>query len=367
MDALAQPKKPELVQSRLTSAFFSKQDTKAEGTCPAYFTRPTPQEPSDSEESKLHDTTEDMTRINLHPERRSNLAHPPPSLGRATRSSLLHLTAAETKSLLPNILKTIPHAPADGYRYSPGNRYKPGNLVPLDPRRCPSLPQTAIRVVNSDTIDAAIAFSSSATSTPNKPVLVLNMANAYHSGGGWLRGALAQEEALCYRSSLSFTLKTRFYPLPEAGGIYSPTVVVIRENMAQGHELLDLTRPEDLPVFSCVSVAAINGPKIRRDKDGRESYENRRDRETMQEKIRAVLRIAAINKHRVLVLGALGCGAFGNPRGEVVACWKGVLTETEFQGGWWETVIFAVMEPNETKDGDGNFGVFYRGLDGTRV
>ena len=222
-------------------------------------------------------------------------------------------------------------------------------------------------MLNSDTIDAALSLSPSSSSSSARQVLILNMANAYRSGGGWLHGALAQEEALCYRSSLSFTLKTRHYPIPEAGGIYSPTVLVIRENMASGHDLLDLSKPEDLPVVSVVSVAAINGPKLAKDLEGRDRYKEKNDRETMKEKMRVVLRIAAINRHRMLVLGALGCGAFGNPRGEVVECWKEVFAETEFNGGWWETVAFAVMEPNETKDGNGNFGVFYRGLKGTMV
>lgn len=222
-------------------------------------------------------------------------------------------------------------------------------------------------MLNSDTIDAALSLFFSSPSNAAKSVLILNMANAYHSGGGWLRGALAQEEALCYRSSLSFTLKTRFYAIPEAGGIYSPTVVVIRESMANGHGLLDLSKPDDLPVVSAVSVAAINGPKIAKDPSGREAYKEAKDRDTMKEKMRVVLRIAAVNRHRELVLGALGCGAFGNPRGEVVECWKEVFAEAEFQGGWWEAVVFAVMEPGETRDGEGNFGVFWRGLDGVMV
>lgn len=172
---------------------------------------------------------------------------------------------------------------------------------------------------------------------------------------------------MCYRSSLSFTLKYRYYPIPEAGGIYSPTVVVIRENRSSGHGLMDLSKPDDLPVFSCVSVAAIRGPAIAKDASGNERYQRQGDRETMKEKMRVVLRIAAAREHRVLVLGALGCGAFANPRGEVVECWKEVFSESEFQGGWWEQVVFAVMESGGTKDGDDNFGVFYKGLDGLLV
>ncbi len=154
------------------------------------------------------------------------------------------------------------------------------------------------------------------------------MANAQHPGGGWLKGALAQEETLCYRTSLSSTLKKDFYPILKFGGIYSPSVVVIRESLASGHALLDLQRPEELPVVSVVSVAAIRGPAVVVDDagdgegQGEERYEFDKDRDTMKEKMRVVLRIVAINGHRRVVLGALGCGAFRNPKAEVMRCWR---------------------------------------------
>ena len=333
-EADSDPQKPRLYQTKLSS-----------------FLRP-----------KGRDSSLAATPINLHPERRANLPRPPLSL-KPTRSVMLAHTAAETKALLPSVLKTVPQAPPEGLLY-----HHPANLSRLDPRYCPRLPQTAIHVLNSDTIDAAINSSTpTVCQLPKKPVLVLNMANAHHSGGGWLHGSLAQEEALCYRSSLSFTLKNKYYPIPEAGGIYSPTVVVIRQNRSSGHGLLDLSKPDDLPVFSCVSVAAIRGPAIEKDAGGVEKYKRADDREVMKEKMRVVLRIAAFMEHRVLVLGALGCGAFANPKGEVVECWKEVFSEGEFQGGWWERVVFAVLESGGTKDGDDNFGVFHKGLDGLMV
>lgn len=360
-----QDQKPKLYQSKLTSSFFRPKhvSTEASTTSP-YFSKGTSESASPQSGSVTsHENDSDPARasINLHTERRSNLSRPPPTL-QPTRSVMLAHTAAETKALLPNVLKTTPKAPAEGVLYHPGNLFR------LDSRSCPRLPQTAIRVLNKDTIDAAIDLSTPTISQlPKKSVLVLNMANAQHSGGGWLQGSLAQEEAMCYRSSLSFTLKYRYYPIPEAGGIYSPTVVVIRENRSSGHGLMDLSKPDDLPVFSCVSVAAIRGPPIEKDAGGGERYRLQGDRELMKEKMRVVLRMAAARAHRVLVLGALGCGAFANPRGEVVECWKEVFSESEFQGGWWEQVVFAVMESGGTKGGDDNFGVFYKGLDGMMV
>ena len=364
-DSDPQDRKPKLYQSKLTSSFFRpKHGSAGDTTTSPYLSKPVPEASNSQADAAIpprHERDSGKIPINLHPERRSNLARPPPNL-KPTRSVMLAHTAAETRALLPNVLKTTPRAPAEGVLCHPGNLFR------LDSRSCPRLPQTAIRVLNADTIDAAIDLSTPTVSQlPKKPVLVLNMANAYHSGGGWLRGSLAQEEAMCYRSSLFFTLKYKFYPMPEAGGIYSPTVVVIRANRSSGHGLMDLSKPDDLPVFSCVSVAAIRGPAIEKDAGGNERYRRAGDREIMKEKMRVVLRIAAVQGHRVLVLGALGCGAFANPRGEVVECWKEVFSESEFQGGWWEQIVFAVMESGGTKEGDDNFGVFYKGLDGVMV
>jgi hypothetical protein len=55
----------------------------------------------------------------------------------------------------------------------------------------------------------------------------------------------------------------------------------------------------------------------------------------------------------------------------VAQCFLEVLQEKEFQGGWWEEVAFAVLDnakgPNSGKDGNGNFGQFYKVLSGQVV
>lgn len=284
----------------------------------------------------------------------------------ATPSKSLDQVARETKNVLPGLLLTRPDARPDGYLYDGSD------VQQLDQKYCPKLPATRIRVVNSDTIDAALNLMSTAgvqqsysTSTPSssaKPICVLNMANAFSAGGGWMRGALAQEEALCYRTSLSFTLKLRYYPMPEESGIYSPRVLIIRESMKDGHDLLDCRVPQDLKVISVVSVAAIDRPLLARDPTGAETYRRQNDRHLMEEKIRIILRIAIRNQHRQIVLGAFGCGAFANPNQEVANMFRSVLTEPEFSGGWWKDVVFAVLDM-----GSGNFGVFHNALDGLQV
>lgn len=361
--------KSTLIQTKLPSSFFTPSKSVHTSTKSPFFssspnntTTTTPTAASCPSASSAI-ATPDIAKYSLYPERRSQLAREPPSLPSSTGSSLLAAVASETKSLLPTVLGSAAHAPASGYLYHVDH-----NLPSLSSHDCPSLPLTRVRVLNGDSLDTALALSGSASSSSlSEKVLVLNMANAQHGGGGWLKGALAQEEAMCYRSSLSFTLKRRYYPIPDFGGIYSPSVLVIRESLASGHNLLDLSNPASLPVVSVVSVAAVRNPEVIGGQGEEGRYKYAKVRLVMKEKMRVVLRIAAGMGHRSLVLGALGCGAFGNPRGEVVLCWKEVLKEREFSGGWWEQVVFAVLEEGGQKDGDGNYGVFWRELHGLEI
>jgi hypothetical protein len=41
----------------------------------------------------------------------------------------------------------------------------------------------------------------------------------------------------------------------------------------------------------------------------------------MKEKMRIALRVVSVKGHRRFMLGALGCGAFLNPKEEVADCW----------------------------------------------
>jgi len=267
----------------------------------------------------------------------------------AGRKSLKEV-AEETWSLLPGLLATRPDITNDSFLC---------RKETLDPARCPQLKATKVQVIDSDTIDAALDLSMDS----RKPVAVLNMANAQHAGGGWAHGAMAQEEAICYRSSLAKTLHRKHYPIPDDAAIYSPTVMIIRENMRDGHELLDFRDPSQLDVVSVISCAAVCQPFLKRDARGEPTYRDQKDAQLMLEKMRVILRTAIRNKHRQVVLGALGCGAFANPNQVVANMWLKVLQETEFQGGYWKDLIFAVLDGKR----DNNFEVFHDTLDGLLV
>ncbi len=142
-----------------------------------------------------------------------------------------------------------------------------------------------------------------------KPPLVLNFANPYEPGGGVKRGARAQEEDLCRRSTLYLSLESTrakaYYRENRAeasslftdAAILSEHVEVFRD--ARGHYL---ESPYEVAVLT---MAAPYYPDLRADEIGRLSV-------VFKQRILGLLCLAACIGYTRLVLGAWGCGAFGN-------------------------------------------------------
>ncbi|KAK4172142.1 hypothetical protein QBC36DRAFT_338586 [Triangularia setosa] len=296
----------------------------------------------------------------------------------------LRTVAAETQKALPPILNGL--KPERFKLAHQGRKFTLEELPRLDPNLCPHFPKRAtIRVINSDTLDAAIseiaALSNEDNSNEHPFPAVVSFANDTRPGGGWLNGAMAQEEAICYRSSLSLSLQEKHYPISPnhytAAALYSPYVLIVRETEQAGHKLLPFKVIQaDPKVVSVLSVAAIYSPEvstIRYDahKPGEPDklvvFTKDHDRDMTKKKMRVVLRTAAAYRHRRIVLGALGCGVFKNPPEDVAHCWLEVLREKEFggAGNWWRAVTFAVYEPKPQYEG--NLDIFYRVLDGQQV
>lgn len=284
----------------------------------------------------------------------------------------------ETISVLPFILKDLPNIKAHD-----------SELLSLDTlpslKYCPKHGKATVNVINEDTLNAAIMLkdliaSSAALATKtsnNGPTQVatssrpaiLNFASDTSPGGGFERGALAQEEALCYRSSLFLSLNKSHYPWTPLQGLYTRDVVVIRSSIADGHALLGPDVPAaDLLVVSVVSIAAICRPKVvdaqTASGETRKVFKQPDDRVLTKDKMRLALRMAASKGHDSIVLGALGCGAYRNPIGEIVNAWKEVLEDDEFAGGWWRNVWFAIFDPDNEGSG---FKMFENVLGGMEV
>ncbi|MGW3040469.1 TIGR02452 family protein [Kitasatospora sp. NPDC001159] len=169
------------------------------------------------------------------------------------------------------------------------------------------------------------------------PVGVLNFASARNPGGGYLRGARAQEEDLC-RSALLYSCLLEapdYYEAHRASTdlryshrvIVSPGVPVIRD----GRGAL-LARP--YPVTFLTSPAP-NAGQLERRSPGTNV------RGVLAERAVRVLAAAARHEVRALVLGAWGCGVFRNDPAEVADAFEGALKR---YGAAFDQVVFAVWD-----------------------
>ena len=167
----------------------------------------------------------------------------------------------------------------------------------------------------------------------------LNFASARNPGGGFLRGSLAQEEAICLVSGLYHCLLTapEYYqahnrardPLYSHRLIWSPHVPVLRT--LEGGWL------EPGPsLVSFVTSAAVNAGVCRT----RGVSESRICKE-MTERVERVLAIAAANGVEHLVLGAWGCGVFRMVPAVVATIFAEALKSPRFRGAF-RRVVFAI-------------------------
>jgi uncharacterized protein (TIGR02452 family) len=225
-------------------------------------------------------------------------------------------------------------------------------LEPLS-RSSPEYPNFAakpIRILNSD------SFALARTLKPSVgKVGVLNLASDREPGGGW-RYTLSktQEEALCYSSTLYVTLKPEWYPWPNMGpgscaGIISPDVVVFKDTLE--NDLVELPA-SGRHVLAVLTVAAPCYPQLTADRLG---FARDSQLQDLREKILLTLRMAALNGVTSLVLGAMGCGAYGCPPEAVAKEMKNMIAKDEFVG-WFEEIVFAVYAAGPS--GQRNFEVF---------
>jgi uncharacterized protein (TIGR02452 family) len=219
--------------------------------------------------------------------------------------------------------------------------YRPDDYAQLELVGSPAGGPAALEVTGETTAEAArrlVAHNSS------ERVVALNFASAKNPGGGFLGGAKAQEEDLA-RCSALYVCQVRhreYYDANRACGsmlytdhlIYSPDVPFFRDERL---ELLDAPFTTSL----ITSPAPNAGEAERRG-------ETPLVRATLERRAEHVLRVAAHHRHRVLVLGAWGCGVFGNDPRVVADVFARLLTEGALAGAF-KRVVFAIYDRGSTR------------------
>ncbi|PJJ60981.1 TIGR02452 family protein [Hymenobacter chitinivorans] len=193
-----------------------------------------------------------------------------------------------------------------------------------------------VRVYQATTLEAATRLS-----REFNRVGVLNFASARNPGGGFLGGSQAQEESLA-RSSGLYPCQLQFPEMYQHNAhlnglysdyaIYSPGVPVLLDDA--GHWL-----PEPYRV-DIITSPAVNAGALRRN-----SPELLPELEpTMRRRIRQVLGLALRHGCEALVLGAWGCGVFGNDPAQVARLFAEVLLEPSWRNSF-RRIDFAIFDP----------------------
>jgi uncharacterized protein (TIGR02452 family) len=206
------------------------------------------------------------------------------------------------------------------------------SLQPTTPPR----KERSIRIIKTDTLTAAHLLTFPLQPNPHPKLrkrsntCLLNMASPLRPGGGVLTGATSQEEFLCARTTLLPSLKDTYYRLPELGGIYTPDVLVFRSSLPLGDSAGELPASERWFV-DVVSAGMLRFPEL---EGGEEEVKRlgKKDREAVEGKVRAVLRICERKGVKKVVLGAWGCGAYGNPVVDIAEAFHKVLSGSPSPG-----------------------------------
>ena len=167
----------------------------------------------------------------------------------------------------------------------------------------------------------------------------------FRPGGGVEKGARAQEEHLFRCTSAYRTHRSEWYPLGQTGVIYSPEVRVFMGRRADHAYELQRVKPYT------VSMLAVSAPRKPRLRD-RVEYRYEDDLDQMRLKIDSIFSIARKHGHRTLVLGALGCGAYGNPAQQVAQLFSDAI---QTHGAHFDTIAFAVLPGGKHAD---NYEIF---------
>lgn len=163
-------------------------------------------------------------------------------------------------------------------------------------------------------------------STGSKKVVIMNFANRFTHGGGYLNGARAQEEDLCrVIPALYSSLKNIQYPYDKDSVIITPNLTIMRDSD---------TNYEFLPIRNQISVGIVS---VAAQNLQHEQFDEQCVRRTLANMYCSVK--CHLSGTDTLILGAWGCGAFRNDPNIMAR----IMNEVNLMyGGYFGRIVFSV-------------------------
>ena len=193
---------------------------------------------------------------------------------------------------------------------------------------------TDILINSKDSITQAIELINKGST------LVLNFASYKNPGGGYLKGSPAQEESICRQTSLypSLIANQEWYNKHKGklnNGLYGDDML-----LTKNVKIIRNIKGELIDVIGVITSAAVNRKVVHRFRQDLEY----KVQGIMHQRMDKILTVAYQNKYKNIVLGAFGCGVFGNNVIEIATSFKELL-DTKFKGAF-KAVAFPIYKSN---------------------
>lgn len=189
---------------------------------------------------------------------------------------------------------------------------------------------TTVQVDKVGTVDTLLELSKEKDC---RCIGVLNFASAKHPGGGFLTGAVAQEECLCYCSDLySKQLGQEYYEINKnnKSKFYTDSMIISQTNFIRSSDYKLLDKPVHCLVITCPAVnqkIAGNTPESKL---------------VMKNRMRKILEMFIYYQQTNIILGAYGCGVFGNDAKTIATDWYDLLYKEDYIK-YFEHINFSIL------------------------
>ena len=188
----------------------------------------------------------------------------------------------------------------------------------------PSLSKKAnVSIVKKDSIVASYKYDNP---------LILSFSDDLVPGGCVNVDCGNQEESIFRRTTIQKHLPCILYPIREHEAIYSPFVDIMYDSEDTSYRKLV---PKITSNF--VSCPGLKFPIL----DRTNRIINHQDTKILKEKIELIFQICISNNHKTLILGPIGCGAYGTPIKHTAEIFKQLIKSRVSNS--LENIVFACL------------------------
>lgn len=187
---------------------------------------------------------------------------------------------------------------------------------------------TEIIIENSDSVSAIFNHP-----PINEKIAVLNFASYKNPGGMFINGSKAQEECLCHESFL-YNVLSRCDDFYKWNNTHKNRALYLNRALYTTNILFHHQGEECYcDVITCAAPNKSTAQKY-------QNVSNEENSEVLDDRIKFVLDVAKDSCVDILILGAFGCGVFGQDPKEVASIFKKYLAKEDYK--CFFKVVFAI-------------------------